>query len=225
MKKIIQINDLSLTLKSSAGNVNILKNVNLDVAAGETVSLVGPSGAGKTSLLMLIAGLERPTSGSIQVVNANIEKMSEDELAKFRLSNLGIIFQNYYLIPTMTAVQNVALSLELNNIQNAEEKALKALNDVGLAHRASHYPSELSGGEQQRVAIARAFVTNPKLILADEPTGNLDSANGKSIMDLLFKMNSKNKTTLILITHDSKIAKRCKKHIHILDGKIQNAHE
>lgn len=225
MKNLIEIKNLSLTLRSLAGHVNILKSLNLKINAGETLSIVGPSGAGKTSLLMLISGLEKPTSGSINILNQNIESMSEDELANFRLENIGIIFQNFYLIPTMNALENVSLALELKNVKNAKLIAKSALEEVGLGHRTTHFPSELSGGEQQRVAIARAFATNPKIILADEPTGNLDSETGKTVMDLLFQMNKKNKTTLILITHDPKIAKRCKKHLHILDGKIHNVNK
>lgn len=222
MSEIIRIKDLSFNLKSAAGNVNILKKINLSISKGQTISLVGPSGAGKTSMIMLIAGLEKVSSGSINILGKEISSLSEDELAAFRLDNIGIIFQNYYLIPTMTAIQNVSLPLELKGEKNWRQKALDALNAVGLKERAEHFPSQLSGGEQQRVAIARAFVTNPKIILADEPTGNLDSENGKKVMDLLFSMNTKHKTTLILITHDQKIAKRCKKHIHILDGKLAN---
>lgn len=222
MSEIIRIKDLSFNLKSAAGNVNILKKINLSILKGQTISLVGPSGAGKTSMIMLIAGLERVTSGSINILGQEISSLTEDQLAAFRLENVGIVFQNYYLIPTMTAIQNVSLALELNGDRNWKRKALEALEVVGLKNRAEHFPSQLSGGEQQRVAIARAFVTKPKIILADEPTGNLDSENGKRIMDLLFDMNKKYKTTLILITHDQKIAKRCKKHIHILDGKLVN---
>ena len=222
MSEIIRIKDLSFNLKSAAGNVNILKKINLSISKGQSISLVGPSGAGKTSMIMLIAGLEKVSSGSISILGKEISSLSEDELAAFRLDNIGIVFQNYYLIPTMTAIQNVSLPLELKGEQNWKQKALDALSIVGLKERAEHFPSQLSGGEQQRVAIARAFVTNPKIILADEPTGNLDSENGKKVMDLLFSMNTKYKTTLILITHDQKVAKRCKKHIHILDGKLVN---
>ena len=223
MSALIKLSNVSLTLKSDAGKINVLKNVNLDIPYGQTVSIVGPSGAGKTSLIMLISGLEKPSSGDIEVSNHKISDLSEDNLAVFRRKNIGIIFQNFHLIPSMTALENVMIPLELAGISNAEKEAISALSLVGLQDRIMHFPSQLSGGEQQRVAIARAFAAKPKIILADEPTGNLDSETGKVVMDELFDLNKKFGTTFILITHDSKLAKRCKRHMHILDGEVHES--
>lgn len=218
--KAVEIKKLSLTLETRSSKINILNGVSVSINKGETVSIVGPSGAGKTSLLMLISGLEKPTSGRIYINGIDITFYNEDELAVFRRDHIGIIFQNFYLIPTMTALENVAIPLEFAGVENAFEKAKDALKEVGLSHRLDHFPSQLSGGEQQRVGIARAFAPNPELILADELTGNLDSENGKKIIDMLFAMNKKRKTTLVLITHDIKLANLCKKHIRILDGEV-----
>ncbi len=223
MSALIKLSNVSLTLKSDAGKINVLKKVNLNIPYGQTVSIVGPSGAGKTSLIMLISGLEKPTSGDIEVSGSKISDLSEDNLAVFRRKNIGIIFQNFHLIPTMTALENVMIPLELAGIANAEKEAISALGLVGLQDRIMHFPSQLSGGEQQRVAIARAFAAKPKIILADEPTGNLDSETGKLVMDELFDLNKKFGTTFILITHDSKLAKRCKRHMHILDGEVHES--
>ena len=223
MKPLIKLSNLSLTLKSDAGKINVLKDISLEIPYGQTVSIVGPSGAGKTSLIMLIAGLEKPTSGAIEVNGQRIDNLSEDDLAIFRRKNIGIIFQNFHLIPTMTALENVMIPLDFAGMPNAEKEAINALSLLGLQNRISHFPSQLSGGEQQRVAIARAFATKPKIILADEPTGNLDSETGKVVMDELFDLNKKFGTTFVLITHDPKIAKRCKRHTHILDGEIHES--
>ncbi len=223
MNSLIKLTDVSLTLKSDAGKINVLKKVNLDISYGQTLSIVGPSGAGKTSLIMLISGLEKPSSGQIEVSGQRIDNLSEDNLAVFRRKNVGIIFQNFHLIPTMTALENVMVPLEFAGVANSEKEAIAALSLVGLQHRISHFPSQLSGGEQQRVAVARAFAAKPKIILADEPTGNLDSETGKIVMDELFDLNKKFGTTFVLITHDTKLAKRCKRHMHILDGEIHES--
>ena len=180
---------------------------------------MGPSGSGKTTLLMILGGLEKASSGRIKVANKNLSVLSEDDLATFRRDNIGIIFQNFHLVPTMTALENVAIPLELAHKKNAFKLAEKALAAVGLGERLKHYPSQLSGGEQQRVAIARAFATNPKLILADEPTGNLDLETGKKVMKLLFELTKNNGTTLVLVTHDEALARKCNLNIQIKDGR------
>ena len=218
---IIKINDLHLSLVGGAGTVNILRGIDLQVERGETVSIVGPSGAGKTTLLMALAGLERATSGSIEVAGVTLNGLNEDELARFRRLQIGIVFQSFHLIPTMTALENVALPLEFAAESNSLERAGVALEETGLAHRSSHFPGQLSGGEQQRVALARAFVSKPALILADEPTGNLDQETGRKVMDLLFRLQAEQGTTLILITHDRSLADRCQKSIRMADGQLQ----
>lgn len=207
-------------LKSEAGEIHILKNISLDLPEGKTVSVIGPSGSGKTTLLMVLGGLEQPNSGKITVVGHNLKSLSEDELAVFRRDNIGIVFQNFHLIPTMTALENVAIPLEFAGRADAFKIAHEALHAVGLESRIKHYPGQLSGGEQQRVAIARAFATKPKLILADEPTGNLDAKTGERVMNLLFTLCRENKTTLLLVTHDLGLAEQCDVNIHIKDGKI-----
>jgi len=209
-----------LHLKSEAGEIHILKNISLDLPEGKTVSVIGPSGSGKTTLLMVLGGLEQPNSGKITVVGHNLKSLSEDELAVFRRDNIGIVFQNFHLIPTMTALENVAIPLEFAGRADAFKIAHEALHAVGLESRIKHYPGQLSGGEQQRVAIARAFATKPKLILADEPTGNLDAKTGERVMNLLFTLCRENKTTLLLVTHDLGLAEQCDVNIHIKDGKI-----
>ena len=218
---IIELADLHLTLGSSAGEVNILRGIDLTVAAGETAAIVGPSGAGKSTLMMVTAGLERPTSGLVRVVGSELNGLDEDRLAEFRRHNVGIVFQAFHLVPTMTALENVAIPLELAGRDDAFARAEEGLHSVGLAHRLTHYPGQLSGGEQQRVAIARAFAGGPKLLLADEPTGNLDGATGSSVIDLLFDLQKSRGTTLVLITHDMDLAARCDRRIHIVDGKIE----
>ena len=218
--KFIYLKDISLYSKSEAGELQILKNINFNVKKGDSISIVGPSGAGKTSLLMLLGGLESPSAGNIFINGAEITAMSEDELTAFRQQHIGIIFQNFHLISTMTALENVAIPLEFMNIANAFSKAKDILEKVGLPDRINHYPAQLSGGEQQRVAIARAFVTTPPLLLADEPTGNLDIETGKKIVDLMFDLAKSNKTTIIMVTHDMNVAKYCNKNIKIIDGEI-----
>ena len=219
---IAQFRGVELILKSDAGDINILKKIDLDVRQGEKLAIVGPSGSGKTSLLMVMAGLESVTSGSIKVIGREITRLNENTLADFRRDNLGLVFQSFHLIPTMTAIENVAIAMELAGYENAFEKAKFTLNEVGLRHRLSHFPGELSGGEQQRVALARAYAVKPNLLLADEPTGNLDSETGARIADLMFNLADRDNTTLILITHDQTVAERCDRIISIVDGKISN---
>lgn len=217
---VIELDDIHLELESDAGKVNILRGINLAIPAGKTVSIAGPSGSGKTTLLMVLSGLEKPTSGTVRLAGRALNPLSEDELATFRRDHIGIIFQNFHLIPTMTALENVAIPLELAGDKNAFAKAQKALADVGLAHRIKHYPGQMSGGEQQRVAIARAFATQPRIILADEPTGNLDGDTGKSVITLLFEQAHQNGATLVLVTHDADLAQSCDIKIRLRDGKI-----
>ena len=220
MPNILKLDHVDLHLKSEAGSVHILKNISLALPPSKTVSIMGPSGSGKTTLLMVLGGLERPTAGTVEVAGTKLNGLSEDALATFRRDNIGIVFQNFHLIPTMTALENVAIPLEFAGHKDAFKKAEKALEAVGLKERIKHYPGQLSGGEQQRVAIARAFVTTPRVILADEPTGNLDVETGKKVMDLMFEMTRKNGTTLILVTHDPALAKECDITVKIRDGKI-----
>lgn len=220
---MIATRDLCLTLTSLAGPVPILRDVAIDVTAGETVALTGPSGSGKTSLMMVIAGLEAATSGHIAVGGVDYAGLDEDGLARFRRDHVGIVFQNFHLIPTMTALENVATPLELAGEKGAFSRAAAMLSDVGLGQRVRHYPGELSGGEQQRVALARAFAPRPSLLLADEPTGNLDLDTGGRIVDLMFRLAEEAGTTLLLITHDPVIAGRCSRRIALLDGQVQPA--
>jgi putative ABC transport system ATP-binding protein len=219
-EKLVHVRDLHLTVPAASGPVNILSGIDLDISAGESVGLVGPSGSGKTSLLMVLAGLERATSGTVRLAGQDLTQLDEDGLARLRRHSVGIVFQSFHLIPTMTAVENVALPLELSGSQNADSRAAAALQAVGLGHRLTHLPGQLSGGEQQRVALARAFVPQPALLLADEPTGNLDLATGKLVMDLLFGMQAQHGTTLLLITHDPQLAERCERQIHMQDGRL-----
>jgi len=216
----VRLRDLHLTLDSEAGAVNILRGVDLEVGKGESVGVVGPSGSGKTSMLMIIAGLERATSGVVETAGADLTKLDEDGLATFRRDHVGIVFQDFHLIPTMTALENVAVPLEFAGDKKAFDKAREQLEAVGLGHRLSHYPGQLSGGEQQRVALARAFAPAPSLLLADEPTGNLDGATGQKVMDLLFDLKDRMGTTLLLITHDPILAERCGRIVHVQDGKV-----
>ena len=217
---MVLLNDVELKLDSEAGSVNILKGINLEIAAGETVSVVGPSGSGKTSMMMLIGGLERQTSGKVEVAGHDLASLDEDGLARFRRDNIGIVFQSFHLIPTMNAMENVAIPVELAGMDNAFDRARAALGSVGLDHRLTHYPGQLSGGEQQRVALARAIVAQPRLILADEPTGNLDGSTGESVMDLLFSLRADHGATLMLITHNPALAERCGRLIDLQDGLI-----
>ncbi len=217
---VMSLNDVRLTLDANAGPVEILKGISLTVGKSETLGLVGPSGSGKSSLLMLMGGLEAATSGTIQALGQDLTKMNEDHLARFRRHHMGIVFQSFHLIPTMTALENVATPLELAHSPDATSRARQELATVGLAHRLHHYPSQLSGGEQQRVALARASAPRPKILLADEPTGNLDGANGAAIMDLLFTLRDRHEATLILVTHAPELAARCDRIIHLNDGLI-----
>ena len=219
----IRLEDVHVTLPSRAGDIDILRGVNLDIEQGEAVAVVGPSGSGKTTLLMVTAGLERTSSGLIDVAGHDLTTMSEDELAQLRAGTIGIVFQSFHLVPTMTALENVALPLEFLDAPDTFEAARNALDDVNLGHRTDHFPAQLSGGEQQRVALARALSASPKIILADEPTGNLDSKTGQQVMDLLFTLHARYDTTLMLITHDEKLAKRCGRTLHMRDGRLQKS--
>ncbi|MEO3474681.1 ABC transporter ATP-binding protein [Roseomonas sp. CAU 1739] len=212
--------DLHFKVRAQSGEINILHGIDLAVGTGEAVGIVGPSGSGKTSLLMLLAGLDRPTGGTLSVAGHDLTRMDEDALAVFRRETVGIVFQAFHLIPTMTAIENVAVPLEFDGRTDAFDRAEAALRSVGLGHRLTHYPGQLSGGEQQRVALARAFVAEPKLLLADEPTGNLDRATGAQVMDLLFGLREAFGTTLLLITHDPLLAERCERQVRIEDGRI-----
>lgn len=218
----IRLENLSLTLGSDAGPVNILKEINLDIAPGETVGVIGPSGSGKTSMLMLLGGLEQATGGSITVAGKKLDGLSEDQLAAFRRDQVGVVFQDFHLIPTMTALENVALPLEFAGGSNSADRARDALEAVGLGHRLSHYPGQLSGGEQQRTALARAVVTEPKVLLADEPTGNLDQSTGAAIMDVLFDLHDRMGSTLILVTHAADLTARCGRVVSLRDGQIED---
>ncbi len=217
---LVQMRDLHLTVPSAAGPVNILRGIDLDITAGEAVGIIGPSGSGKTSLLMALAGLERASRGSIVVAGHTVTRMDEDALARLRRETIGIVFQAFHLIPTMTALENVAVPLELAGARDAAMRARVALEAVGLGHRLTHLPGQLSGGEQQRVALARAFAPRPRLLLADEPTGNLDQATGDAVMDLLFRLRAETRATLVLITHDAHLASRCSRRVHLADGKV-----
>ena len=220
MSEAIQFNNVSLNYGSKNDVVEVLKRINFSVNSEEIISIVGPSGSGKTSIIMLASGLETATEGSIKINNEEIVGLKEDKLSEVRRKNIGIVFQSFYLIPNLTAIENVLLSLEANQKYNQDDDAKALLADFGLYHRLNHLPSELSGGEQQRVAIARALINKPKIILADEPNGNLDSANSESMMDLLFNYTKKSKTSLVMVTHDNSIAERCDRIIEIKDGQI-----
>ncbi len=219
----MQVIDLTLTVPAASGPVNILRGVTMTVETGEAVGIVGPSGSGKTSLLMVLAGLERATSGRVRIAGQEITGLDEDALAKLRRQQIGIVFQAFHLIPTMTALENVAIPLELAGARDAMERAAASLRAVGLGHRLDHLPGQLSGGEQQRVALARAFAPAPGLLLADEPTGNLDRATGGVVMDLLFDLQLRHGTTLLLITHDPALAARCGRVVRIADGRVEDA--
>lgn len=216
--------DVSLILQSNAGSVNILKNISLKIEQGESIGLVGPSGSGKSSLLMVMGGLEKASAGKVQVLGNDFGRMSEDDLARFRRAHMGIVFQSFHLIPTMTALENIASPLELAGARDAMQRAERELEAVGLAHRAEHYPAQMSGGEQQRTALARAAVTRPDILLADEPTGNLDAQTGDAIVDLLFGLRVKYGSTLILVTHALDLAARCDRIIQLRDGEVMTAH-
>ncbi|MBT3535215.1 MAG: ABC transporter ATP-binding protein [Rhodospirillaceae bacterium] len=220
---MIDLSDVHLTLPSEAGPVDILRGVDLSVAKGEAIGLVGPSGSGKSTLMAIMAGLERPSRGQVRVAGQILQAMGEDDLARFRRDHVGIVFQSFHLIPTMTALENVAMPLEFAGVAEAFAQAELALAEVGLDHRLTHYPSQLSGGEQQRVALARAVVRRPGLLLADEPTGNLDGATGAAIIDLMFGLHQAANSTLILITHDPALAQRCDRIVHMRDGRLDGA--
>jgi putative ABC transport system ATP-binding protein len=216
----IHLKDVHLTLSSTAGPVNILCGISLEIGAGDTVALLGPSGSGKSSLLMVAAGLEAPTRGEVIVAGQDITRLGEDALARFRRGNVGIVFQSFHLIQTMTALENVAMPLELAGAADAFERARSELEAVGLASRLEHYPGQLSGGEQQRVALARAMVPRPAVLFADEPTGNLDTATGKDVADLMFALHARSRTTLFLVTHEEVLARRCNRIVRLEDGRI-----
>ena len=218
---VLSLSDATLTLMGNAGPVEILRGITLDVARGETLGLVGPSGSGKSSLLMLMGGLERATSGSVTALGQDLTALNEDALARFRLGNMGVVFQSFHLIPTMTALENVATPLELAGAKDAFDRAAEELQRMGLGKRLDHYPSQMSGGEQQRVALARAAAPRPAILLADEPTGNLDGANGQAIMDLLFGLRDLHGATLILVTHAPELAARCDRVVRLADGRIE----
>jgi len=216
----IRLEDVHLTLKSAAGPVDILNGVSLTVAPGESIALTGPSGSGKSSLLMVATGLERASAGRVEVTGTDITRMGEDAAARFRLGRVGIVFQSFHLIPTMTALENVAVPLELMGVADAFDRAEAELRGVGLIKRTDHYPGQLSGGEQQRVALARALATQPRVLFADEPTGNLDTATGGAIADLIFALNRERGAALFLVTHEEKLAARCGRVVRLADGRI-----
>src|SRR5262245_33712496 len=217
---IVTLTDVHLTLTSRAGPVDILRGISLDIPQGQTVAVVGPSGSGKTSLLMIMAGLERATRGTVQVAGHDFTRLGEDALAGVRGAEIGIVFQSFHLVPTMTALENVALPLELAGQAGAFATAGELLAEVGLGPRVDHFPAELSGGEQQRVALARALAPNPRLLLADEPTGNLDGATGAQVAELLFRLPKQRQATLVLITHEDSLASRCERIVRMADGRI-----
>jgi putative ABC transport system ATP-binding protein len=219
-KPIVEIEDVNLSLPSRAGLVQILRGVTLAAFHGESLAVTGPSGSGKTSLLMIIAGLERASSGRVVVAGHDLMALDEDGLARARGATTGIVFQSFHLVPTMTAVENVALPLEFQGRADAFERAAKMMGEVGLSHRLQHFPAQLSGGEQQRVALARALVTEPLLLLADEPTGNLDGSTGVQVMELLFTAQARRNATLILVTHDERLAARCSRVVRMADGTL-----
>ena len=221
---VISLSQVQLALGSGASRVEILKNISLDIAKGEAVALVGPSGSGKSTLLMTMAGLERPDSGKIRIQGTALETLSEDALALFRGKTIGIVFQSFHLIPTMTALENVAVPLELAGRTDAYSRAKAELARVGLSTRLHHMPAQLSGGEQQRVAIARALAPDPAILVADEPTGNLDEANGRAIIELIFALRAERGATLMLVTHDADLAGHCDRQIRLRSGEIEAAH-
>src|ERR1043165_1429395 len=216
----IVLEDVRLTLKSAAGTVDILNGISLTIEAGESIALIGPSGSGKSSLLMVAAGLEAPSSGRMIVAEIDITSLGEDALARFRRDNIGIVFQSFHLIPTMTALENVAVPLELAGARDAFDRAAEELAAVGLGARLDHYPGQLSGGGQQRVALARAIATKPKVLFADEPTGNLDTKTGADVAELLFALQARARTTLFLVTHEEVLARRCSRILRLKDGRI-----
>ena len=221
----ISLSGVNLSLGRGAARVHILKDIGLHIGAGEAVGLVGPSGSGKSTLLMVAAGLERPDTGTVHVAGQDLRGLDEDALARFRGRNIGIVFQSFHLIPTMTALENVAVPLELAGAADAFERAAQELASVGLSERVDHYPAELSGGEQQRVALARALAPHPAILVADEPTGNLDEATGREIVELLFAGHEKRGTTLVLVTHDAALAQRCDRVVRLRSGRIERVEQ
>ena len=217
---MVQVHDLVMRLRSAAGVVTILDGITLSVPAGQFVAVIGPSGSGKSTLLGLLAGLDRPTAGSIRIDGIELARLDEDALARLRLAKIGYVFQSFHLIPTLTALENVAIPLELAGAADAGERAAALLDEVGLKARVTHYPAELSGGEQQRVALARAVANRPQLVLADEPTGNLDSATGTQIIDLLLGLHRRHGTTLVLVTHDPALAAHAERVVELRDGRV-----
>jgi putative ABC transport system ATP-binding protein len=218
----IALTGVNLSLGSGAARVHILRDIDLNIGRGEAIGLLGPSGSGKSTLLMVMTGLERPASGAVVVAEKNLQTLGEDQLARFRGSHIGIVFQAFHLIPTMTALENVAVPLELAGARDAFLRAERELTAVGLKHRLNHYPAELSGGEQQRVALARALAPNPAIVVADEPTGNLDEATGTEIIELLFRGHREHGNTLVLVTHDTALAARCDRVLHMHSGRLEN---
>ena len=217
---VIALKDVTLSLRGNAGMVEILHGISLEVEKGETLALIGPSGSGKSSLLMVMGGLESATSGTVSVLGSDLTAMDEDRMARFRRDHMGVVFQSFNLIPTMTALENVATPLELAGDREAFAKAEAELEAVGLGHRADHYPAQMSGGEQQRVALARASAPRPDILLADEPTGNLDGKTGDAIMDLLFGLRDRHGATLVLVTHSNTLAQRCDRVVRLTDGTV-----
>ena len=222
---VLSLQDAALSLNGNAGRVDILHGITLDVLRGETLGLIGPSGSGKSSLLMLMGGLEQATGGTITALGRDLTSMNEDALARFRRDHMGVVFQSFHLIPTMTALENVATPLELAGKRDAFDRAKAELEAVGLAHRADHYPAQMSGGEQQRVALARASAPRPDILLADEPTGNLDETNGAAIMEMLFGLRDRHGATLVLVTHSGDLARHCDRVIRLRDGQIAPEHQ
>ncbi|AXO68313.1 Lipoprotein-releasing system ATP-binding protein LolD [Rhizobium rhizogenes] len=220
-KSIIELKKADLTLGNAAASVHVLKSIDLSISEGEAVGIVGPSGSGKSTLLMVLAGLERPDSGEIVIADTELHRLGEDALADFRGRNIGIVFQSFHLIANMTALENVAVPLELANVANPFEIARRELVAVGLGERLNHYPGQLSGGEQQRVAIARALAPSPAVLIADEPTGNLDTDTGRQIADLLFAKQAERGMTMVLVTHDPSLAARCSRQIKVRSGEIE----
>ena len=220
---VIALAGVNLSLGQGAARVHILKDIHLNIGSGEAIGLIGPSGSGKSTLLMVMAGLERADAGSVNVAGEELGRLDEDALARFRGRNVGIVFQSFHLIPTMTALENVAVPLELAGIADASERAQAELESVGLGQRIHHYPAQLSGGEQQRVAVARALAPNPAILVADEPTGNLDEDTGRQIVDLLFAGHEKRGTTLVLVTHDASLAQRCGRVVRLRSGHVVDA--
>ncbi|MBM3609060.1 MAG: ABC transporter ATP-binding protein [Alphaproteobacteria bacterium] len=219
---VIELENIDLTLGWEGARVHILRNISLSIAGGQATGIIGPSGSGKSTLLMVMAGIEQPGSGKVRINGVETTGMNEDELARFRGRHIGIVFQSFHLLPTMTALENVAIPLELAGRTDAFQRAREELTHVGLGARLNHYPAQLSGGEQQRVAIARAIAPDPEILIADEPTGNLDDTNGEAIIDLLFRLRRERKATLIIVTHNQALAARCDRMIGIRSGRIES---